>query len=312
MKTLKALGPGVRGLVASESFRTGMEPHVEADAFLEELGIERPISLEPLRAVIDAAMEKFPNPDKSDAWLAPRVHATLRLTRREAADKRIWNYLAIAAFPDYVRWRWYKNEETPDKPVPLDRFMGEDSKNAIARLWWAAELTRNGKDYTPTTHALKTTRFSVSWQHLDCMHHRPAALATVRFLEEFGGKGATDDQRQKIAKTFNLALTTLSLDSLCENSPVDAEAVREWCAEPIDETKIVRDELPEGPDEAPVSEQEIARVREVLQRLADEIDLVSYKGKRRRKRVEDETAEHSEPAIASAEDDRPPRSVGEL
>lgn len=33
---------------------------------------------------------------RADAWLAPRLHATLRLTRQEAADRRLWNHLALA------------------------------------------------------------------------------------------------------------------------------------------------------------------------------------------------------------------------
>jgi hypothetical protein len=283
MSVLKGLGIGVRGLVVSESFRTGSESQLAADGFLEDLGLEREVRLEPVKAVIDAAMSRHPfSPDKSDAWLAPRLHATLRLTRREAGDKRIWNYLAIVAFPDYVRWR-FRDDDDLDKPVPVDRFMGEDSKNAIARLWWLAELTRDGTDYGPTTRALKTTRFSVSWQHLDAMHHRPAALAVVQFLEEFGGKGATDAQGEAIAKAFNLALGTLSLDSICENPPVDAEAVREWCSEPVDETKMI-EEMPVGPDEARVPGETILRVKEVLRRLADEIDLANVKGRRRRKK----------------------------
>ena len=72
----------------------------------------------------------------------------------------------------------------------MDRFIGEDSKNALARLWWAAELTRNGSDYSSTEKALSNSRFAVSWQHLDALHHRPAApLQLWTFLTQFGGKG---------------------------------------------------------------------------------------------------------------------------
>jgi len=45
-------------------------------------------------------------PASSDSWLAPRVHATLRLTRQEASDPRIWIYLAVVSAPDYVRHRF--------------------------------------------------------------------------------------------------------------------------------------------------------------------------------------------------------------
>lgn len=63
--------------------------------------------LAPVRDLIDDAMYKFRDdrPTNADAWLAPRLHAALRLTRREAADRRIWNYLALGVAPDYVVWR---------------------------------------------------------------------------------------------------------------------------------------------------------------------------------------------------------------
>src|ERR1700694_2612480 len=110
-------------------------PYVEA--------FQREISLEPLRTVIDECIDKFDKGDgkrnermvRGDAWLGPRVHASLRITRAEAATPGIWEFLAAYAFPDYVNWRWngYKDE----------RFFSRDvKKQAFKRLWWAAELFR--------------------------------------------------------------------------------------------------------------------------------------------------------------------------
>jgi hypothetical protein len=105
------------------------------------------------------------------------------------------------------------------------------------------------------------------------MHHRPATLALARFWREFNdGKGLTDWQSQRLAKTFNLRLTTLSLDALAPNSTVDTYAIREWCAEIVDETKYM-EELPVGPDEEPVPESSIQAVYDVLEQLAKEINL---------------------------------------
>ena len=101
-----------------------------------DLGLGRPVSLEPLKAVLEVARKRYPTkPSESDGWLAPRVHATLRLTRREAADRRLWAYLNVAAFPDHVRWRWLDPDDQ-NTPVPIERFLGEDSTNQIGRLWW--------------------------------------------------------------------------------------------------------------------------------------------------------------------------------
>jgi hypothetical protein len=271
MNLLKGLHPAGRSLV-SPDFRKGDQPTVDAGPFVEDLDLGRNVPLAPLRAVVAEAMTRFEHdPPKSDAWLGPRVHATLRLTRREAADKRIWEFLTVVEFPEYVRWRWEKLDN-PEKVVPQDRFLGEDSKNALARLWWATELTRNGSDYRRSELALGISRFSVSWLHLILVHHRAAALAVVDFLENYQGSGATDTQGQMMAKAANVALRTICLDALAASAPTDADAVREWIAEEIDETTMI-DELPNGPDEAEVAEADIETVRKFLDDLAERIQL---------------------------------------
>ena len=182
MSRLMGLNPVSRSLVTPE-FRKGEQANIDGEHYIEDLNLGREVPLAPLRGVIAEAMKRFEHePQKSDSWLGPRVHATVRLTRREAADKCAWEYLTVVEFPDYVRWRWAKLDQ-PDKVVPLDRFLGEDSKNALARLWWATEMTRNGSDYSRAEIALGISRFSVSWLHLILAHHRAAALAVVDFLQ---------------------------------------------------------------------------------------------------------------------------------
>lgn len=277
MSVLKGLSPAGRVLV-TEDFRSGTVPTVDAEDFVTDLPFDRVIDLTPLRGVITAAMTREPR--DSDAWLGPRIHATLRLTRREAGDKRVWEYLTVVEHPDYVRWRW-GNSDHPEDPVPQDRFLGEDSKNALARLWWAAEMTRNGSDYSRTVRALNISRFSVSWLHLILSHHRAAALAVADFLHTFNTTGATDTQGQVMAKAVNVALRTISLDALANSPPTDAVAVRDWIAGKIDETTMI-DELPTGPDEAPVPEEDITAVLTFLNELAERIRLTEVKGERRR------------------------------
>jgi hypothetical protein len=272
MSTLKGLHPLGRQFLVTEDFRRGDPATVDAGSYIEDLNLGREVQLAPLREVVAEAVKRFKyDPPKSDPWLGPRVHATLRLTRREAADKRLWEYLTVVEFPHYVRWRWDKIDN-PDKVVPQDRFLGEDSKNALARLWWAAELTRNGSDYKRSEIALGISRFSVSWLHLILAHHRAAALAVVDFLDNYQSGGATDTQGQVMAKATNVALRTLCLDALAASPPTDAEAVREWIAEEFDVTTMM-DELPGGPDEAVVAEADIAIVRKFLDDLAERIQL---------------------------------------
>ena len=295
MKPLQGLEIGVRPLL-DENFRSGIADTVNAKEYLVDLDLGRYINIEPMLAMVDEAMDRFRSePEASDAWLAPRVHATLRLNRREASDKRIWIFLNAIAKPDYVRWR-YKADAEAGISVTLKRFVGPESDNAFSKLWWAAELLRNGEDYS-RTEILTSIRFFTSWLVLDAAHHRPAMLAIAKFEKQFNeGKGMTDWQSQRLAKAFNLRLSTLALDALAPNPAVDEIEVRDWCEDQIDETECF-DELPAGPDEEPIPEESIDRVFAVLDSLATELKLIEMKGpsssSRKKKAAADAEAEES-------------------
>src|SRR5947208_2330355 len=108
---LKRLAPQFRTVVTAD-FLAGkagldldLEPHIEPFHRLAEL---KAPDTEHVANVASKAMEKFSanKREESDRWLAPRVHATLRLTRREAGDPGVWNCLAVTVLEEYVRWRW--------------------------------------------------------------------------------------------------------------------------------------------------------------------------------------------------------------
>jgi hypothetical protein len=257
--------------------------------YISEFG--RSVDLEPLKAVLDEAYGKFePNSDRSDAWLAPRVHATLRMTRREAADRRLWDFLAVVACPEYVRWRWGGKETTPRA-----RFVGEQNKNAFGRLWWGAELTRNGSDYGSTVEAFKNSRFSVVWVPLDLAHNRAFALGAIDLLEKFNeGSAATGDEADALAKIINLQATTRFLDeTACP--PLDAEAMREWREMKPDETKMMTSE-PIGPDDDRVLDDEVVAVSGLLSQMAAGINLKQVVARRRAAPPVDVSRE-DEPAV---------------
>src|SRR5438309_1575360 len=118
----------------TEEFRVA-ETVIDVDDFVRDF--HRQVDVQPLRAVVEKAtkLEAFKEDrPASDAWLAPRVHASLRLTRREAADRRLWAWLAVVALPRYVRWRWRRVDA---KGTAEKRFVGMMHRDhAIARLWW--------------------------------------------------------------------------------------------------------------------------------------------------------------------------------
>ena len=273
---VKGLGSGARLAVTDRAFRTGEMATADVGPYvIDDVGLGREIDLGPLRAIVAHAMRRL-KPDPSDAWLAPRVHATVRLTRREAADLRIWHYLAAVALPEYVRWRW-RDAAVTGSPVAIDRFVGDAATGAISRLWWAAELTRDGSDYAPTTRVLSSPAFAWAWLELDYWQHRAAAQAAIVWLTtaESGTAAAA------AVRAFDLALRTTVLESVAPAVPPDAEAVREWCDARVDET-LMFDRLPAGPDESPADAADVAAVRALLEEVAGPPNQAP--GRRRRAR----------------------------
>lgn len=144
------INPHARSLITAESYLSA--PQSLFSKYMSSL--DRKIDIEPLIVLLNEAKDKYSSSKSdrisSDGWLAPRVHASLRLYRREAGDLRIWEYLSLVVpeVREYVVWRWGDGD---GRIRDLKRIYGSDRRHALGRLWWVAELTRNGPDYTPAT-----------------------------------------------------------------------------------------------------------------------------------------------------------------
>ncbi|MFF7068580.1 DUF6339 family protein [Streptomyces pseudovenezuelae] len=216
-------------------------------------------AVEPLRSLVEDAMFEFrEDRTRADAWLAPRLHATLRLTRREAADKRLWNHLALAVAPDYVAWR-HLSEPTAKKPerrIALERFRGAADRQCFSRLWWAAELFRNGPDYEPVGVACANQDIIHNTHRLGLIDHRPTAQAIVRLLKDGQITKGRDFNGLSIA--INAAGATLIYDVLGPDDPKDPTRMRDWVAGAQSADPVSRYTLPQGPDEDPAPEHSVA------------------------------------------------------
>ncbi|MDX3694165.1 DUF6339 family protein [Streptomyces europaeiscabiei] len=220
-------------------------------------------SVEPIRSLVEDAMFEFrADRTRADAWLAPRLHATLRLTRREAADKRLWNHIALAVAPDYVVWR-HLSEPTVNKPgrrVAAERFRGPADRQCLSRLWWAAELFRNGADYEPVVTACGNQDLIHSVLRKELIDHRPTAQALVRLLKR--GLVTTGREVEGLSAAINAAGATLVYDVLAPDEPRNSAGLRRWIAEAGSAQPVSRRELPEGPDEEPVPEESVSALTE--------------------------------------------------
>ncbi|MGW4228770.1 DUF6339 family protein [Streptomyces sp. NPDC004980] len=219
-------------------------------------------ALAPIRDLVDDAMHEYQDdkPTKADAWLAPRLHATLRLTRRQAADRRLWNYLALGVAPDYVVWRHMPGpgKDGMTSVVAVSRFRGAYSTQAFARLWWAAELFRNGPDYGPVVTACTNQDVLQLPLRQDVIDHRPTALAMVRLIER--GTVRTGREVNALAAAVNTSAATLMYDVIAPDIERDGEPLRQWIAAADSASPVPRRKLPEGPPEAPVPVEVVDRL----------------------------------------------------
>jgi len=98
---------------------------------------------------------------------APRVHEYLgEMDRANAADARLWTYLAFGTYREYMEKRWPLNTDNWKGRVK-DRWLlrsgsvtrGRLVRHGIARLWWVSHLTRTPGDkddaYAYTREAFK-------------------------------------------------------------------------------------------------------------------------------------------------------------
>jgi hypothetical protein len=201
--------------------------------------------LHAIRDLIDDAMYiyKDDKPTQVDAWLAPRLHAILRLTRAEAAGPALWNYLALGVAPDFVVWRHLSESR---KTVNPQYFKGPHHKQAFARLWWTAELFRDGPDYQPVVIACGNQEVMNGPLRYDVIDHRPTAQALVRMLQE---EAARTREANALFKAVNVAAATLMYDVLAPDTGRDAGAVRRWIDEGEQGVPVRHRPLPVGPAE---------------------------------------------------------------
>lgn len=226
--------------------------------------------LRAIRDLIDDAMYIYRDdrPTQADAWLAPRLHAILRLTRAEAADPAIWNYLALGVAPDFVVWRHLSESK---KSVNARYFKGPYHKQAFARLWWSAELFRNGSDYEPVVVACGNQDMLNTVLRLDVIDHRPTAQALVRLLQRDVVR--TGREANALGKAVNAAAATVMYDVIAPDVERDADAVQRWIDEAEEGTSVHHRPLPTGPAEEPAPTASVERLTDHFAELFAEVPV---------------------------------------
>ncbi|MFF4710295.1 DUF6339 family protein [Streptomyces eurythermus] len=237
----------------------------------------------PIRELVEQAMARFgDNRSAADGWLAPRLHATLRMTRSEAGDGRLWNHLAMLVAPDYVVWR-HKQAEIAQS----SRFCGPHYTQCFSRLWWAAELFRDGPDYRPVETACAVQDVLNTTLRLDVIDHRPTAQALLRVFERLFSSGTPrpGDHVNALSSAVNAAGSTLVYDVLAPDAPRLADELRDWIAESEEAPPVQWERLPEGPHDGRVPPDSVDALVPLFDKLLSEAPV------RRRGRAREEAAE---------------------
>ncbi|MFD3439620.1 DUF6339 family protein [Streptomyces sp. NPDC058685] len=220
---------------------------------------------EPVRELLVEARRRFAGstPTASDAWLAPRLHYTLRLTRAEASDSTLWNFLALCLAPDFVQWRWGRGESGMEVGQAA-RFSGRWDIQCFSRLWWAAELFRDGKNYSPVELACGNQDILNTAMRLEMIQHRPAAQALLRLHR---GAVRTGRDVNAAVSVANAAGATLVYEAMAPDELQDAEALREWILSAGDDPAVQYDTLPQGPNDGSVPHSSAEKLTNWFEKL---------------------------------------------
>jgi hypothetical protein len=173
------------------------------------LELERKIALDVFDQAVDftlAATARYES--ASDALLAPRIHRALPLSRREAADPAPWRFLAVVHRPDLVRHRW----ENRSWASMRARFWAPGTRpdsNTFCRLWWIAELSRQGDDYSLTETLLSRPALANALFVRNLSSYQPAVAACTHALS-----GATSAEVEATLKLLHKTLSTIVLEAL--------------------------------------------------------------------------------------------------
>jgi len=191
-------------------------PNEALDEFVEPMPDGVTGDLQSLDLSVERVLTEYSETDTAmDGALAQDVHQCLDITRRTAGDPGLWHWIAIARYPEFVRHRW----EFRSEAAMREKFLGAGSdlySNAIHRLWWIAELTSDGDDYTLTEEVFANQTIVNKVFDRWFARYQPAVVAICDELVY--EKSSVVDE---VTRRFNHALTNVQLEGLSEEDAHD-------------------------------------------------------------------------------------------
>lgn len=161
------------------------------------------------------------------------VHETLGgMDRSNAADPRLWTYLALVTQREFMMRRWSLNPEGNWKGRVVDRWLMQRPtrralvRNGVARLWWIAELTCDARLERPMSAVAGDPYAYTKWvfgneDRVPAIFERelgasPAVMWAV--IEALQASAATNQSAEvrRLAKEVRVNAGFRSLESLDE------------------------------------------------------------------------------------------------
>ena len=179
------------------------------------------IPLEDVAAAVSSVLPEVTGSAIDRALVEP-LHRALPLTRREAADPRVWQWLCVTQFPDLVWRRWSGQAPAPGMlhealtrglyPRFLCRAsLNGVSRNTLSRLWWTVEQLDG--DYELARHALSNQDMFQNIFERFFGIYRPAARAC---LDRFTGR--SEAEIRGAAKWLQQCASTTVLEALDQSA----------------------------------------------------------------------------------------------
>ena len=152
-----------------------------------------------------------------DVAAAEPVRVYLDIPRRVAAKDGLWHWLAVAKYPEFVYHRWRETGNIEEKFLAA----GTDIySNALHRLWWGAELTREGDDYTRTRAMFAQGELANDVLDRWFARYLPASHTIVDFLA-----GEDSDTVSDLTRDFRNELSSYTLE-LMHDDEIEALLTR--------------------------------------------------------------------------------------
>jgi hypothetical protein len=220
MTILNRLKPTVLTVMTSDYLAGGQTP--DLTAYTEPT--DEDFDAEAIRELFDAAMALEKSKTETDAWLAPRFHYLFRISRRTAGDRGAWAWLAMTICRRYVMWRFGSEGQ-----LKAWRYYGDLLRNATSRLWWGAEMVRNGPSYEYVPLVFNRVRTAEFALELSYSRYRPAAIAFTRVAEGVGTRQRLSDEEMKdLSKSVNAYLSLTALEAMGLNEDESSVTEDDW------------------------------------------------------------------------------------